>query len=180
MYYPLCFDQGVGQCAVSVSTKITAPSLLSYMSATTCTTTHNSTQGEVALSSGAYNSTRPPATAHVLYNKPRTRPRREREGEKWIYLLTLQSVGSWDQDEGHHNGGQPGPEDTAHTTALVRPSAGDKREEVTHFGPLLLFNNVKLFLECKCLNNAPIYMNLLCAILCQTLLLLSVEGSEVR
>ena len=49
-YYPLCFDQGVGQCAVSVSTKITAPSLLSYMRATTCTTTHNSTQGEVALS----------------------------------------------------------------------------------------------------------------------------------
>ena len=48
MYYPLGFDQGVGQCAVSVSTKITAPSLLSYMSATTCTTTHNSTQGEVA------------------------------------------------------------------------------------------------------------------------------------
>ena len=81
MYYPLCFDQGVGQCAVSVSTKITAASLQSYMSHGH--NLYNNTQQHSRRGgSGAYNSTRPPATAHVLYSKPRTLPRRERAGEK--------------------------------------------------------------------------------------------------
>ena len=41
LYYPLCFDQGVGQCAVSVSTKIMAASSLTYMRRTSL---YNNTQ----------------------------------------------------------------------------------------------------------------------------------------